>query len=475
MPLFRFRSIPVLGACLMGTVACTSIQAQSASSPIAYQKLRQDENWSPLSVRDPTDNPDWFDPIKFVPLTDGNNVWVSFGGHIRFRGESWSNFNFNDTPANSDTFGLGRVFLHADIHVGSNVRFFVEGKTALSTARNLPGGRRTSDVDTADLLNAFVDVTTPLSDSSRFTLRAGRQELLFGKERLVGISAWSNTVRAFEGFSSKLQLQQWNITGFWAQPVTVSKYSFNRRDRSTDFFGVYAAGRVPRTKVGLDVYLLTLDRPQSTFNGTTGAEKRHTLGARLWGAIPHSNFDYEAEAAHQFGDVGSSGISAGTVMGQVGYRFAKLPMSPRLYTEIDYASGDKQSGGDVQTFNPLFPTAHAVLGFADVTGWRNVIDLIHGVTLKPLPKVTVDFSTHNFWRANENDALYNSGGAVFRAGAPGSPRRVGFETDLLLRYAYRRHADFGFGYTHFFPGKFVELTGPANNLIFTYLWAQYTF
>jgi hypothetical protein len=464
-----------VSASLAAGLTCAALQAQTSATPVSYQKLRQEENWSSLSVRDPSDNPDLFDPVKFVPLNESNNIWMSLGGHIRVRGESWSNYNLSDAPSNSDTFGLGRVFLHADIHVGPNVRFFVEGKTAVSTNRNLPGGRRTGDVDTADLLNAFVDVTTPLSDSSRFTVRAGRQQLLFGKERLVGVSSWGNTVRTFEGFSGKLQLDNWSVTGFWTQPVTVSKYSFNRRDRNTDFFGVYAAGRVPGTKVGLDLFLMTLDQRQSTFNGTIGPEKRHTLGTRFWGAIPRSDFDYEVEAAYQFGDLGSGGISAHTAMGQLGYQFKTTPMAPRLYTEIDYASGDKQPGGDVQTFNRLFPTSHAVLGFADVVGWQNVVDLIAGITLKPLRRVSVDLSGHNFWRADENDAVYTPGGAVFRAGAPGSPKRVGSEVDAILKYALRRHMDFGFGYTHFFPGKFLEETGPAKNLILTYLWAQYTF
>ena len=51
----------------------------------AYQLLRQNENWSALAHREPSD---FYDPIKYVPLNQSRSVWVSFGGHVWARSET---------------------------------------------------------------------------------------------------------------------------------------------------------------------------------------------------------------------------------------------------------------------------------------------------------------------------------------------------------------------------------------------------
>ena len=47
--------------------------------------LRQNEDWSALAGYDPFQTASFFDPIKYIPLSDDDNFWVSFGGQVRFR------------------------------------------------------------------------------------------------------------------------------------------------------------------------------------------------------------------------------------------------------------------------------------------------------------------------------------------------------------------------------------------------------
>ena len=237
----------MLGFCCVAFLG--QLQGQQGKNRPTYEFLRQNENWSVVS-EGPSRTEDFFDPVKHVPLTESGSIRASFGGHYRVRMESWDNFGFSDAEGRYDLFVNTRLLLHADIRVGDHVRFYVEGKTALATDRNLPGGRRPFDIDTADLLNAFVDLSVPVSDAGDFTFRVGRQELLFGKQRLVSPLPWGNSLRAFEGFSEELALQSWEVTGFWVHPVKVNKYDFNRRDANTEFYGVYAGGRLPKTKSG---------------------------------------------------------------------------------------------------------------------------------------------------------------------------------------------------------------------------------
>ena len=56
-----------------------------------------------------------------------------------------------------------------------------------------------------------------------------------------------------------------------------------------------------------------------------------------------------------------------------------------------------------------------------------------------------------------------------------SSRVVGQELDLTFTYTFDRHTKAELGYSHFFPGDFIQETGPSNDVDFLYLQVQYTF
>ncbi len=111
------------------------VQVGFAAEPDEFKRpkyspvLRQNENWSALAGHDKSQTGDFFDPIKYIPLSEDGNYWMSFGGQVRFRFEGWRNFIFN--KAFDDTFLLTRIRLHTDIHTGEHLRFFTEIKSAL--------------------------------------------------------------------------------------------------------------------------------------------------------------------------------------------------------------------------------------------------------------------------------------------------------------------------------------------------------
>ena len=205
------------------------------------QDRRYLERWEVLYGLDPNETGDFWDPIKYISLSNDDSIWVSFGGDARFRLESWNNYRFD--PPNDDVSTFWRMRFHSDLHVGDQVRFFVEGKSSHATNRSLPGGRRTLDVDDLDLQQGFGDFMFPLDEDAQLTLRVGRQELVFGKQRIVSPLDLSTTRRTWDGFSAILHTGGWNVTGFWTQFAPVQKYSFNDPDAGTQFYGIYASGR----------------------------------------------------------------------------------------------------------------------------------------------------------------------------------------------------------------------------------------
>ena len=422
--------------------------------------------------------PDRFASLRHVNLGD-SSVWVGFSGQFRSRAEAWTNFNFAApaTANSNDTFVLNRFLLGADVHAGQHARLFVQAKSSTSTDRDLLGGRRVIDVDEFDVQQAYVEGRIGAA-SGALSLRAGRQDLAFGRERLLGTADWANTRRTFEGASGGFTSPTSAFTAFWARPVPVKKYEFNRSDSSTSLYGAYATRRIADANLGLDAYWIRLDRLGAAFNGTAGRELRHTVGARVFGPLrPTGGLDYDVEAASQFGSVADvNSISANFVASQIGYAMPRARGS-RVYAGLDYGSGDRAAGGEVGTFNVLYGSPHPYFGFMDVIGRQNALDLSAGASAsRALGLLGAQVDVHRFTRANANDAIYNKlGGPIARTGTLASlPTSIGTELDLTLRYPFDRYLLISSGWSMFWPGDFIKQSGPGKNIGFSYLSLQYT-
>jgi hypothetical protein len=137
----------------------------------------------------------------------------------------------------------------------------------------------------------------------------------------------------------------------------------------------------------------------------------------------------------------------------LGYTLPVPRLSPRVYLEFDYASGDTGPGGNVGTFNQLFPNGHSYLGYIDYVGRPNIISASGGLSLTPVRGLILSLQQYVFWRASDRDAIYNKAGAVLRPGTGTTARYVGAEVDLLATYNFTRHVEFYAGYSHFSPAS----------------------
>ncbi len=466
---------------MLGAASVANANGEPDSEPSTqsypkFQTLRFQEDWSGF---DPQKGDDYWDDIKHINLNDDGSVWVGIGGELRYRAENWESFGFSNAESADDTFGLGRLQLHTDWHFGENFRVFIEGESAFATDRDLPGGRRGLDVDMLDLQNAFADIIFPLSsDDAKVTLRLGRQGLLFGKQRLVSTLPWANSQRSWDGGRVILETNGWRVDGFYTRYTPTTKYEFNDWRAGPDFWGIYATGKLgDKNPIGLDLYYLGIQSDDPvTFNGTSGVEERHTLGARLFGKFGSSGFGYDLEGAYQFGDVGMADVNAYMIATQLNYTFSDTDWKPTAYAGFDISSGDKAAGDtDVETFNQLFPLGHGYNGFMDLIGRQNITDLSAGFSFKPHEKFLVKMDYHYFTRTEDTDSVYNAGGGILRATVAGASDEVGQELDLTFKYSVDRHLTLQAGYSHFFAGDYFTDTGNDEDIDFYYFQAVYKF
>jgi hypothetical protein len=127
-------------------------QAIRGSNLGNYKLLRYDEDYSDL--KDPNRRTDWLDVLKYIPLDDwGDDYYLSLGGTARPRFEFEQNPFFGSGPANSHGNNndlVQRYLLHADLHLGPNVRFF--GQLQSGFENGLIGGPRPDSTWTCSTL-----------------------------------------------------------------------------------------------------------------------------------------------------------------------------------------------------------------------------------------------------------------------------------------------------------------------------------
>jgi len=98
----------------------------------AYKLLRYEEDYSYL--KDPSRRTDFWDAIKYVPVSHREDWYMSFGGFLRERFEILHNGDAGAAPANAHGNNadlLERYLLHGDLHFGPNFRFFGQLVTGL--------------------------------------------------------------------------------------------------------------------------------------------------------------------------------------------------------------------------------------------------------------------------------------------------------------------------------------------------------
>jgi hypothetical protein len=468
------------GALVMGgmEIARGDGNPPSATLPPAYTYLRYDENYSYL--KNPEASTDFLDPIKYIPFNEQGDIYLTLGGQVRDRYEYFQNNTFGSGTQDKDGYNLVRVLLNADLHLGPVVRVFVQGISA--TEQDRAGGPRSTDGDMGDFHQGFIDVTLPLGADASVTLRGGRQVIIFGAQRLIGVSDFTNVRRTDDAVRATLTTPGNTLDLFYAQPVRVLDHTLNDDISNTFFAGAYDTWEVPgplaKIKTTAEAYAIYVNRQSMTYDAVTSGETRYTLGTRL--TAKPKPFDFDIEADYQFGRFNFEETHAFSVAAIGGYTFADATFKPRLFLGGDIASGGRRNNpGD--TFDQLFPSGHDQFGIIDALGRQNIIDVHPGATLtlledKPWAKLlTWLVQYRQFWRESDQDAVYNASGTILRASGTSESTDIGGEVDTEVNWKLDRHLSAYTGYCHFFHGSFFADTGPHNDIDFAYSALTFTF
>jgi hypothetical protein len=397
-------------------------------------------------------------PVAFANLD--LPTWLRFGVEHRGRLEGFSGGGFADNR--EDLYWLNRFRVTARFAMKPWLSATVQAQDARVEGRN---GTITGAPfrDQFDLRLAHVDAG--IFEKSRFAVRGGRQELVFGDQRLVGHGNWLNTARSFDAVRGVFRHKKLRVDGFAASVVAIEMDDVNRGGFGNFLYGADAPLAVLPNGGIIEPYeFVRTSSNLRTEAGAAGDLTSSTSGVRSAGKLSPRT-DYNVEAAIQRGSLGSDTISAWAGHALIGRTIPIGSKTYRAFGEYNYASGDATPADGVRgTFDQLYPTAHDKYGLADQVGWKNIHHLRAGVEARPHAKLALAGGYHTFWLASASDALYNAGGAVLARIPTGAPdRHVGQELDLQATYTPSPRIQLHGGYAHIFTGAFLKAATPGES------------
>jgi hypothetical protein len=298
-----------------------------------------------------------------------------------------------------------------------------------------------------------------LSLKNNFSLKMGRQELVYDDHRLLGNADWNNATRSHDAlvlkYTNKKNRVYWhtgaafnqNGESLFGTDYTLNNYKFLAFSWWKKEF---AKSAVSATAIvnGLNSVVSASKKVKVSFTfgplyNYQDKNFKATLGAYYQTGKTESNLLLSAYMLNSYAELSNKELFAGA--------------------GIDYLSGssDKTSSNHSQSFSTLYATNHKFYGYMDYfinipadTKQRGLIDpyLRVGMTTFKNFKTTLD--VHHFYLANENNLTINK-----------VRNSLGNEFDLVMEYQPSAIINLQAGYSMMFATKNMELIkgGNSNN------------
>jgi len=394
------------------------------------------------------------DPLRFGPVKLGLDTLV--------RPETATNFslgNFSFTPGNDEARILLRLRPSVTVTPSENLTARVEGQWYAFYDDK--------DFSLFSLYQGYVDGVLP--HVKGVSLKAGRQELVYGSTFLLGADTFYDGL-TFDAAKAMLHPAD-NLTIDLFGGRYVKKWSGGIEGKLYGIYGTYS----PRETLSIDLY---------GFRDTGGAGETHvggeheetwSVGTRLSGRIAR-NVAFEVEPVYQFGRKNIDGTSHIPIRAYGGHADLTLDPAPgrypgKVFLSYAYGSGDGDPGGKFTEFhNPNNDTP--------LIGGMNVIGDLGGLTVGTATASGLQVFTAGGGVDLTEKLNLSLDGHCFRANKvpAGFGKGIGIEMDLILTCKLKENITVLFSGNRFFTGDFFkDATGSGKDISYAYLQAQATF
>lgn len=454
-------------AIIFCTVLITTVSNAQNQQP--FKQLRYDEDYSFLKD-DSTTN--WYHQLKYRSLNEKNSTYLSFGGDVRYQYLYFKNEDWGDLPKDDDGFTLTRWLAHMDLHLHSQVRVFAELQSAFANSR-VPSAPPIED-NPLDLHQAFVDWSSVNTPGLNMTIRVGRQEIMFGSQRLVSVRDAPNARQSFDGIRVMVDRYQNHLNIFYTNYVKGKSGIFDDSSNGDHkFYGAYFSRyRVPLLR-NIDAYYVGFENAHAMLDDGAGDERRHTFGMRIWDM--QKAWKYDLEGIYQTGTLEQKTISAWSVSLISSYMFSQTRLKPEIGVKTELISGNKKyTDTKTETVNPLFPQG-AYFGLGAKIGPSNLMD-IHpaiSITMKSNVRLSMDYAA--IWRYSLNDGIYRGNMSMIYSGQQGTSRYIGGQLSGTVVYPANKFILLVCGFSSFDAQAYLKEAGTGEDILFGFASAQLKF
>ncbi len=355
-------------------------------------------------------------------------------------------------------------------------------------------GSTVSNEGNLDLHQGWIDVGGASSSGTRSgSIRAGRQEIAWGSQRMIGSLLWAPAARSFDAVRLRgkagpvaadlfVSMLAPPSTFEVEDPLRPSEPPMTVQSRGNQL----AAGMLSYAALpAFNVEVMTMADFADASPAAPARERRILdFGGRVWGT-PVEGLSYEAEGHGQVGREGATDHRAWAWTANAKYVHDGERVDPGVKVGYSMASGstctaDPSTGGcgaavDRDFFN-FYPTNHIHYGLVDLLGWRNVRDLEVTGTLG-VAWMQAALGYHYFQLHESAGRWRNAGGGLVGAGwdPSNTEHGLGHELDFVVTMKPWKVLMIQPGYGVFIPTGAGKTLGGSSPQQFLYLWLVATF
>lgn len=427
-----------------------------------YSLSRWAEDWT--GKADPAKRDDPIDRLKYIPLDNDGDIYLTLSGELRLRVNQTTNPNLREAEAQRQD--INRIVGGADLHIGEHLRFYGEIAHGGIGGRNLGAPAATLRNDVV-IQQSFVEARTDIGGFD-VGVRYGRQEFTDGPNILTS-QRDNNTIRyTMNGWRFYARGSKVRFGAFDFRPTAYGDLGTGDdvNDPARRFSGATVGVMLPKTFLGnsnlaFDTFLWRRHNDVGAWGGRIGPATRWYLGGWLRGDVGPVNLDWSVN--RQWGYYMDQDISAWNAFIAQTYRIGKGKDAPRVGVHFDYASGGG-GYGDGKLRNAYSPFGNNIyFSYQLYLTPSNLRALTPNVSFTPVSKVRVTAEYEFVWRDNVHDAIYRANGQPFAGTQNGRARKTAEVARLQAIWSIAPRLTFTGRYEHLQAGPGLTDAGYRNS------------
>ncbi|MGJ8761773.1 MAG: alginate export family protein [Polaribacter sp.] len=400
--------------------------------------------------------------VIFLTICTVNAQTFELSSEIRPRFENRHGFKTLILPAEE-----GANFISQRTRL--NVDFQQEKLKVGISLQNIRVWGDVSTLAANDNANSFHQAWAQYQFSDQFSLKFGRQEIIYDDSRIFGNVGWAQQARSFDAAVAKIKTSEKGRLDIGYSLNNDSEQLVNSLYTNVAGYKTfqYAWYHTQIQNFGLSFLLLnngveflnTSSEEELNYSQTFGSRATYKLG----------KLSIDGAVYFQSGKILNTTVSANYLGGNMQY---KASNHFNFELGIEYLSGKdmNDSSTKIKSFNPVFGTNHKFNGFMDyfyVGNHLNSVGLldIHATILYSKDKFSAKITPH----------VFSSAAEIYNAGVKES-NNLGTEIDLVLGYNVAKNVSINAGYSKMFGTNSLEvLKGGDSSENNSWAWLMITF